>query len=68
MITLPASVHSSTGMPFGLGLMQTAFGEPELIRWAAAIEDLQFSSGTPLKRALPKWFGYLEKNIPVLNL
>ncbi|KAF2092553.1 glutamyl-tRNA amidotransferase subunit A [Rhizodiscina lignyota] len=68
MITLPAGVHSMTGMPFGLALMQSAWGEPELVKWGSAIEDLQLSSGTPYKRTLPKWYGYLEKNIPVLNL
>ncbi|KAK7441120.1 glutamyl-tRNA(Gln) amidotransferase subunit A [Colletotrichum acutatum] len=30
MITIPAGVYSDTGMPFGLGIMQTAFAEKEL--------------------------------------
>lgn len=68
MITLPAGTHSSTGMPFGLALMQTAFAEAKLVKWASAIEDLQFESETPYKRTLPKWYEYLERNIPVLNL
>jgi amidase len=68
MITIPAGTHSSTGMPFGLALMQTAWAEDKLVKWASAIEDLQFSSGTQYKRTLPKWHGYLERNIPVLNL
>ena len=68
MITLPAGVHSDTGMPFGLALMQTAWREDALVKWASAIEDLQFASGTLHKRTLPKWHGYLQRNIPVLNL
>lgn len=68
MITLPAGVHSSTGMPFGLAIMQTAWAESELVKWGSAIEDLQLSSGIPYRRTLPKWYGYLQRNIPVLNL
>lgn len=68
MITLPAGVHSHTGMPFGLAIMQTAFGEAELVKWGSAIEDLQLTSGTSIKRTLPYWYGYLERNIPVLNV
>lgn len=68
MITIPAGVHSESHMPFGLGLMQTAFAEDKLVKWASAIEDLQHSSGTPYKRTMPKWMGYLERNIPLLNV
>jgi amidase len=68
VVTLPAGVHSATGMPFGLAIMQTAFGEAELVKWASAIEDLQLGSDTPYKRSLPRWHGYLERNIPVLNI
>jgi amidase len=68
MINLPAGTLSSTGMPFGLGLMNTAWSEPELIKWASAIEDLQFSSGTQYKRSPPRWYQYQVKNVPVLNL
>ncbi|KAK1522871.1 glutamyl-tRNA(Gln) amidotransferase subunit A [Colletotrichum paranaense] len=65
MITIPAGVYSDTGMPFGLGIMQTEFGEEELVRWASAIEDLQLTSETPLKRTRPKWLRHLEKPIPI---
>ncbi|KAL8940440.1 MAG: hypothetical protein Q9216_002810, partial [Gyalolechia sp. 2 TL-2023] len=41
VITLPAYVHSLSGMPFGLALMGTAFSEATLIKYASAIEDLQ---------------------------
>ncbi|KAK6840227.1 hypothetical protein PG987_006093 [Apiospora arundinis] len=75
MLTIPAGVHmSSTGMPFGLALMQTAWAEAKLVRWASAIEDLlqqSTAASTNNKsygRTLPKWHGYLERNIPVLNL
>ncbi|CAJ2507840.1 Uu.00g090260.m01.CDS01 [Anthostomella pinea] len=68
MITVPAGVNSDTGMPFGLAIMQTAWAEAELVKWASAIEDLQLASGTPYKRTLPEWHGYLQRNIPVLSL
>ncbi len=68
MITLPAGVSASTGMPFGLALMGTAWSEATLVRYASAIEDLQFRSGTKYKRTLPNWYGFSTRNIPVLNL
>ena len=68
MITLPAGINSATGMPFGLAIMTTAFDEASLVKWASAIEDLQFISGTKQRRSLPKWYGYLQRPIPVLNL
>lgn len=69
MITLPAGTHSETGMPFGFALLGTAWSEPELLKWASAIEDLQRSQGNSTTgRTLPSWFGYLERNIPVRNL
>ncbi|KAF1980052.1 amidase signature enzyme [Bimuria novae-zelandiae CBS 107.79] len=66
VITLPAGVSSTSGMPFGLALMGTAWSEARLLKWASAIEDLQFSSGTEHKRTQPRWHEYLAKNIPVL--
>ncbi|KAH6649057.1 amidase signature domain-containing protein [Truncatella angustata] len=65
MITLPVGIHSGTGMPFGLSIMQTAWAEAELVAWGSAIEDLQLKSGTQYKRTLPKWHNYLARNIPV---
>ena len=67
VLTIPAGVHSSTGMPFGLALIQTAWREDALVKWASAIEDLQFASGTPYKRTLPNWYGHLKRDIPVVN-
>lgn len=74
MITIPAGTHSldtatgssGSGMPFGLGFMHSAFQEGELIKWASAVEDLMRAEG--YERDRPKWFGYLEKNVPVLNV
>lgn len=66
VITLPAGTSSESGMPFGLALMSTAWAEAELVKWASAIEDAQWAAGTPYKRTLPRWLGYLERNIPVL--
>jgi amidase len=68
MITLPAGVHSDTGMPFGLGLMGTAWSEGCLLKWASAIEDVQLKTKGALKRTAPQWYGHLERNVPVRNL
>ena len=68
MITLPASVTSATGMPFGLALMGTAWSEAELIKWASAIEDALVKGGGTYGRSRPLWYGYRQRNIPVLNL
>ncbi|KND86303.1 putative amidase [Tolypocladium ophioglossoides CBS 100239] len=65
LVTIPAGVYSDSGMGFGLGIMQTAWAEAELVRWASAIEDLQRTSSTPYKRTLPTWRGYLQRNLPV---
>lgn len=59
MMTVPVSVDKN-GLPFGLGLMQTAWGEPSLIRYGSAIEDLIQA------RPKPQFHEYLAKNIPVL--
>lgn len=67
MVTLPAGTHGATAMPFGLGLMHSAWQEPELVRWASAIEDLQrYLPGAG--RTLPQWHKHRSKNIPVLDL
>lgn len=66
MITIPAGTHSNDGMPFGLAIMQTAWAEHELVRWASAIEDLQQrTEGWMHKRTLPEWGSYLRRNVPV---
>jgi amidase len=66
VITVPGGVDSVSGMPFGLAIMNTAFSEPTLIKYASAIEDLKNASGPKWKRALPEWRGYLERNLPVI--
>jgi amidase len=68
MVTLPAGVSPETGMPFGLALMGTAWSESTLIKYASAIDDLQFSSGTKYKRTSPLWLDYRSKNVPVNNV
>jgi amidase len=65
VITIPGGYAKDSGMPFGLAIMQTAWAEAELVKWASAIEDLQRSTDAPSKRRLPKWLGYLERNVPV---
>lgn len=65
IVTIPVGVSSDSGMPFGLGIIQTAWKEDELVKWASAIEDLQLTSGSKLKRTRPTWRGYLQRNVPV---
>ncbi|KAJ6098807.1 hypothetical protein N7467_000342 [Penicillium canescens] len=66
VITVPAGTSDVSGMPYGLAIMNTAFSEPTLIKYASAIEDLQKSSGTKWQRSLPEWRGYLQRNLPVI--
>ncbi|KAK0668780.1 putative amidase [Cercophora samala] len=69
IITLPAGIHSATGMPFGLAILQTAWAEAELVKYGSAIEDLQKTTvGNRYKRSLPTWEGYKKKPIPLLNI
>ncbi|PLN77183.1 amidase family protein [Aspergillus taichungensis] len=67
VVTIPAGTDPESGMPYGLAIMQTAFAEPTLIKYASAIEDLQRATNTQWKRTLPEWRGYLVRNIPVIN-
>ncbi|KAJ3491744.1 hypothetical protein NLG97_g5539 [Lecanicillium saksenae] len=64
-VTVPVGVSSDSGMPFGMVILQTAWREDQLVKWASAIEDLQLTSDTKLKRTRPTWRGYLERNVPV---
>lgn len=59
MLTIPVSVDDN-GLPFGLGIMQTAWAEPELVRYGSALEDLIGG------RHKPQFYEYLAKNVPVL--
>jgi amidase len=59
MITIPAGINSY-GMPYGLGIMHTAWSEPVLVKWGSAIEALVKG------RRKPTWHEYGTKNIPVL--
>ncbi|KAL9636501.1 MAG: hypothetical protein Q9164_002784 [Protoblastenia rupestris] len=67
VITIPAGVNKVSGMPYGLAILNTAWSEGTLIKWASAIEDLQLTSETPYKRTLPQWLGYRRRNIPIIN-
>ncbi|KAJ9218476.1 hypothetical protein DTO027B5_9145 [Paecilomyces variotii] len=67
LITIPAGITTESGMPFGLAIMNTAWSEPALIKFASAIEDLQRHSGTKYKRSQATWRGYMRRNIPVIN-
>ncbi|RJE21941.1 amidase family [Aspergillus sclerotialis] len=66
VVTVPAGTNKVSGMPYGLAIMNTAFSEPTLVKYASAIEDLQKSSGTKWQRTLPEWRGYLTRNLPVI--
>lgn len=66
VVTVPAGTDKISGMPYGLAIMNTAFSEASLVKYASAIEHLQKSSGTKWQRSLPEWRGYLERNLPVI--
>lgn len=63
IISIPVGVDSDEqgGRPFGLSFHQTAWGEPHLIRWASAVEDLL----GPGARARPTYKEHTATNIPV---
>lgn len=65
VITVPAGVGGPSHMPYGLAIMDTAWSEGSLIKWASAIEDLQVKSGTRWQRQLPLWYEYESRNLPV---
>ncbi|KAF6005919.1 hypothetical protein HII13_005377 [Brettanomyces bruxellensis] len=58
LITIPVSQRKDA-RPFGICLMQTAFGEPKLIKYGSAIEDLLHA------RAKPQFLEYIAQNVPV---
>jgi len=68
VITIPAYVHSLSGMPFGFSFMGTAFSEATLIKYASATEDLLACKDAKYQRknTPPRWEGYLERVIPTL--
>lgn len=68
VITIPAYVHSLSGMPFGFSFMGTAFSEAGLIKWASATEDLMKVNDAKLQRknTPPQWEGYLNRIIPTI--
>jgi amidase len=56
MVTIPTGVNL-WGMPFGLGILHTAWSERLFIKWASAIEALVRG------RRAPTWYNYDAKNI-----
>lgn len=68
IITVPASVHSFSNMPYSLAVLGTAFSESILVKYASAIEDLMISTDSDYQRAKipPRWEGALERNIPII--
>lgn len=66
VITVPASTGNLSSMPFGLALIGTAWSEPDLIRWASAIEDLGRVTGK-FGRARPRWGEARARNLPIIN-
>lgn len=59
MITLPIGTKQANGRPFGLGIMQSAWKEPQLIKYGSAIEDLLNY------KCEPQYYEYVARNIPV---
>ncbi|KAL2886790.1 putative amidase [Ceratocystis lukuohia] len=66
MVTLPVGIKDISYIPYGVGIMQTAWREDELVKYASAIEDLQLTTpGWEYKRTRPEWRGYMARNLPV---
>ena len=62
IITLPVGVDDE-GVPIGLSLQHSAWREPDLIKWAGAIEDLlRHEFGW---RTTPGYRNFTAKNIPI---
>ena len=68
VLTIPAYVHSLSGMPYGFSFMGTAFSEATLIKYASAVEDLLKNNDAKYqtKHAPPGWEGYMKRVIPTL--
>ncbi|KAK4569800.1 hypothetical protein LTR86_002769 [Recurvomyces mirabilis] len=66
VVTIPAYVHSLSGMPYGFSFMGTAFSEAKLVKYASAVEDLLKSTNSKYQRknTPPSWQGYLERVVP----
>jgi amidase len=61
MITIPVGVNDC-GVPFGLGIIQTAWKEDSLIKFGSAIEDL-----LRRPRARPKFLNFDADNYPLIG-
>ncbi|PHH53724.1 putative amidase [Ceratocystis fimbriata CBS 114723] len=66
MVTLPLGIEEKSHIPFSFALIQSAWREDELVKYASAIEDLQLTTpGWEHKRTRPTWRNHLARNIPV---
>lgn len=62
MITIPVGVDDS-GVPFGLGIIQTAWREDSLMRYGSAVEDL-----LSRPRARPGFLNFEADNYPMIGI
>ncbi|KAL1900373.1 hypothetical protein Cpir12675_000955 [Ceratocystis pirilliformis] len=66
MVALPLGIEKVSDIPYGFGLIQSAWREDELVKYASAIEDLQLTTpGWQYKRTRPEWRNHLARNIPL---
>jgi amidase len=60
MITVPVGIND-IGVPFGIGIIQTAFKEHLLVRYGSAVEDLVG------RRTVPRFLNLEANNYPYVG-